>query len=106
MSFKDWNIEALTGYKPKTTFYMDFSIADKFGVEAIRDTYQRAFESWHEDIIYFTELVMVLNWKIYEHYESNTPLARLYEDLYFEADRWAQLNLEGEQLEYYYTTTD
>ena len=27
MQLKDWNIEALTGYKPKTTFYTDFSIA-------------------------------------------------------------------------------
>lgn len=29
---KTWNIEAMTGYKPRTTFYEDFSIADHFGV--------------------------------------------------------------------------
>lgn len=29
MKIKTWNIEALTGYKPKTTFYEDFSIADR-----------------------------------------------------------------------------
>ena len=27
LSFKDWNIERMTGYKPMTTCYMDFSIA-------------------------------------------------------------------------------
>ena len=36
ITYKDWNIEAMTGYKPITTFYMDFSIADKFGVAAIK----------------------------------------------------------------------
>lgn len=106
MNFKNWNIEALTGYKPKTTFYMDFSIADKFGIEAIRDTYQRAFESWKDNIEYFTELVMVLNWKMFEHFETNAAMARLYQDLFCEADRWAQLNLDGEQLDYYYRTLD
>ena len=29
-----------------TTFPMDFSIADKFGTDAIRDTYNRAFNEW------------------------------------------------------------
>lgn len=27
-----WNIESETGYKPRTTFWQDFSIADAFGV--------------------------------------------------------------------------
>lgn len=26
-----WNIESETGYKPRTTFWQDFSIADAFG---------------------------------------------------------------------------
>lgn len=26
-TIKTWNIEAMTGYKPRTTFYEDFSIA-------------------------------------------------------------------------------
>ena len=33
---------AENGYTPKTTFWMDFSIADKFGAKAVRDTYNRA----------------------------------------------------------------
>ena len=35
-----------TDYQPKTTFWMDFSIADKFGIAAIKDTYNRAFKGW------------------------------------------------------------
>ena len=54
---------SMIGYEPKTTFWMDFSIADKFGIEAIVDTFNHAFKEWHTDHIYLTELVMVLNHK-------------------------------------------
>ena len=30
MRVETWNIKELTGYEPMTTFYEDFSIADKF----------------------------------------------------------------------------
>lgn len=107
IKIKDWNIEALTGYKPKTTFYTDFSIADAFGEDAIRDTYKRAFEEWHEDHKFLTEFVMVLNWKIWEHYKSgNQKFARLYNDLWEEADHYAVTHLKGDELAYFYRTTD
>lgn len=72
MRIKTWNIESMTGYKPRTTFYEDFSIADHFGGPAIRDTYCRAFNAWQNNIEYMAELVMVLNWKIGEHYSRVT----------------------------------
>ena len=103
---KTWNIEALTGYKPFTTFYEDFSIADMFGVSAVKDTYKRAFREWRSDHKYLTELVMVLNWKIFEHYETNDRLAQLYDTLFREADEWACENLKGDELTYYIETTD
>ncbi len=31
------------GYELKTTFWRDFTIADMFGVEAVEDTFYRAF---------------------------------------------------------------
>ena len=61
MKVYNWNIEELTGYKPVTTFYQDFSIAEKYGIDGIKDTYQRAFEEWKDDYKFLTELVMVLN---------------------------------------------
>lgn len=54
MTITNWNIEEMTGYKPKTTFYTDFSIADNYGVAAIKDTYKRAFDEWHNDTEYVT----------------------------------------------------
>ena len=46
------------------TFYMDFTIADKFGIEAIKDTYSRAFKEWKNDYKYLTLLVLNLKHKI------------------------------------------
>lgn len=106
MRVKTWNIEALTGYKPISTFYEDFSIADMFGISAIKDTYKRAMEGWKEDYVMLTELVMVLNWKIWEHYETNEKIARVYNDLWEKADSYALDNLKGEELDYFYRTTD
>lgn len=106
MNIKVWNIEELTGYKPITTFYEDFSIADKFGKNAVIETYHRAFKDWKKNYKYITELVMVLNWKISEHFESNNELAEIYNDLWEKLDLWAQDNLKGEELKYYYKTTD
>ena len=116
----DWNIKELTGYEPKTTFYTDFSIADPFGEDAVQDTYNRAFAEWKTDIEYLTELVMVLNWKSWEHDEKanicdstcdpraehHSKLSRLYVKLYQEADKWCLDNLKGDDLSYYIRTTD
>lgn len=107
MRIKTWNIEAMTGYKPITTFYEDFSIADAFGAKAVRDTYRNGLETakfmGYKEL---TEFVMALNWKIWEHYEDNLPLARLYDELWRKADLYATENLKGEELEYFYRTTD
>ena len=121
MKITDWNIEEMTGYKPKTTFYTDFSIAEAFGTDAIRDTYEKAFNEWKTDTEYVTELVMVLNWKSWEHHDrgllaeqsgddlaadSHTDLVELYCSLYEEADAWCMDNLNDDDLAYFIRTTD
>ena len=64
------------------------------------------FKEWKNNYKYLTELVMVLNWKIWEHYETNEPLAKLYNDLWEQANNYACNNLKGEELNYFYRTTD
>lgn len=107
MTIRTWNIEATTGYKPMTTFYEDFSIADNFGMAAVKDTFKRGFETakamGHK---YLTEFVMVLNWKIWEHFEQNEKFARLYEELWIKADQYALENLKGAELSYFCRTVD
>ena len=94
------------GYEAKTTFWEDFSIADKFGISAVKDTYNRAFSEWKSNYIYLTELVMVLNHKIAQHYEINPSLAEVYNTLWQQADMYACDNLTDEELTYFYDTTD
>lgn len=95
-----------TGYEPKTTFWQDFSIADRFGIDAVKDTYKRAFEEWKTNIEYLTELAMVLNWKIWEQHQLNVELAKVYDDLWREIDQYCMDNLKGDDLQYYIRTTD
>ena len=80
-NLKDWNIEDQTGYKPLSTFYKDFSLAERFGREAIKNTALRLYYGWWKDDKYLTELVLALQWKAYEH-EDNEELSSLYGDLY------------------------
>lgn len=102
----EWTMAKEFGYEPKTTFWQDFSIADMFGVDAVTDTYNRAFDEWKDDYIYLTELVMVLNHKIWGHYGHNNKLAELYNRLWMTADEYAVNHLKGSELEYFYITTD
>ena len=90
----------------ENTFFMDFSIADVFGANAIKDTYKRAFKEWKSDYRMLTALVVTLNHKIWEHYETNKPLAQLYNSLWEKADAYAMAHLKGEELSYFFRTTD
>lgn len=102
-----WPITEMTGYKPKTTFWQDFCIADAFGTNAVKDTFGRAFKEWRNNTEYLTELVLVLNHKIWQHHNAkNEPLARIYDDLWRKLDMWCYENLKGADLEYYYHITD
>ena len=94
------------GYEMTTTFWDDFSIADRFGIPAIKDTFKRAFESWRDNYVYLTELVIVLNHKIWEWHAKNEAVARVYNDLWMQADIWACETLDGDEATFFYRTTD
>lgn len=97
----------INGYETMTTFWDDFTIADAFGADAIKGTFNRAFEEWKSNYKYLTELVMALNWKLWQRYEQNDmALAELYNDLWQQADAYACENLKGEELKYFYEVTD
>ena len=44
MTFREFMKE--NGNEVKTTFWEDFSIAERFGLSAIQDTFNRAFKEW------------------------------------------------------------
>ena len=106
MKLERWTMAEDIGYTPKTTFWEDFCIAEHFGVNAIKDTYNRAFEEWKNDYEYLTELVVVLNHKIWRYYGQNDVYARLYDSLWKKADAYAVNNLKGDELRYFLRVTD
>lgn len=104
MTFREFMLE--NGYELQTTFWNDFSIADRFGLSAIQDTFSRAFEEWKENYKYLTELVLVLNHKIWQHYETRPEIAILYNTLWAQASQYAMEYLKDDELSYYYDVTD
>lgn len=94
------------GYTMTTTFIQDFQIANAFGESAVRDTYKRAFNEWKDNYVYLTELVITLNLMIWALYETNESLARVYNELWEEADAYACDNLKGEELSFFFRITD
>lgn len=58
-----YNLEDMGAFRPQYTFYGDFSIADWYGENSVRDTYKNAIDSWGGDYKALTEIVMVLNHK-------------------------------------------
>ena len=105
VTLENGNITDEDGFS--TTFPMDFSIADKFGIKAIKDTYNRAFNEWKGNYKYLTHLVIALNHKIWEwHEKGNLEYAVLYNALWQDTDAYACNNLKGEEAQYYYRTTD
>lgn len=95
------------GYEVKTTFWSDFSIADAFGLEAIQDTFDRAFAEWKDNYEYLTELVIMTNWKLWYHYRrGNEAYARLYDQCWRKCDAYACDTLKDDELEYFLKWTD
>lgn len=101
-----WNITAFNGYVPKTTFWNDFEIADAFGPYAVRETYESAMRDWASDYEYLTELVLVLNHRLWMHHGVNDSLAKVYASLFRSAYDYAVKNLKDEELRYFLEVTD
>lgn len=104
MTFREFMRE--NGYELQTTFWEDFSIADRFGLSAIQDTFNRVFKEWKGNYKYLTELILVLNHKIWQHYEKRQDMAVLYNTLWEQADLYAVENLKDDELSYFYEVTD
>lgn len=119
-----WTMADAIGYEPKTTFWQDFCIAERFGADAIKDTFNRAFREWKTLPVYLTEMALVLNhrgWVWYtvanrlresdnEQERGKADIAKwisgIYFDHYNEVVNWARDNYAGEDLEYFNKTID
>ena len=103
-----------------TTFWQDFNIADAFGIPAIEDTCKRSLDDWGDDIRYLTELIMVLNHKIWlwyakwkEHPENEfcREYSQTYNDLWEKAEQavWDGADsgkFSAEEIKFFLRVTD
>lgn len=91
----------------KTTFWQDFTIAEIFGANAVKETFQTAYEEWKDNYIYLTELEIVMNWKCWKWYEKgNRTLSRLYSDYFYKCREYAHETFDEDQLQYHFRLTD
>ena len=104
MTFKEFMQE--NGYELQTTFWEDFSIADRFGLAAVLDTFNRAFREWKGDYKFLTELTLVLNHKIWQYYENRPDMAAIYNTLLEKNAQYPKENLIGNGLNYYWEGMD
>lgn len=94
------------GYTMQSTFFMDFHIAEEFGVDAVKETFENAFKSWKYNHVYLTELAIVMSNNSIAHYDTNKELSKVYAQLYYRVDQYCMDNLKNDALEFYLRTTD
>ena len=94
------------GYKMQTTFFQDFAIADKFGIKAIDETFNISFNNYKDNLIYITELAIVMSNKSCEWYGRDEERMQRYADYYHHVDEWCMKRFKGAELKFYLDTTD
>lgn len=102
MTFEEF-LKLNFGIESNTTFWADFAIADRFGLNAVIDTFRRGFAYAKKDYKALTELCIVLNKRCWQHYESrHFELSKLYADLYHNCRDYAYSHLKGDAMKYFY----
>lgn len=106
------------GYNRITTFYGDLSVAECFGLNNIRESYNSIMKEWLGNVEYITEFIMCLNHKIWEFYEGkqllncglekSKSIAQLYDELWNDAVQkfFERYKDDEDAKEYYYRVTD
>ena len=100
-------LERQFDFKFETTFWEEFSIAEEdYGPEGIRKHYDTVFEQYRDNLKFLTELVLVLNWKIYQWYQVDDTLGMTYDELWKRTDGYAMGTLKGDDLHKYLSVLD
>ena len=105
------NFEILMGelkpdYKRCSTFAADFAIADSFGKEAVKETFDRAFNEWKDRPKMMAEMALVLNHNIWRYHETDPELAKVYDECWRQADEYCMEHYKGDDLDWYIQVTD
>ena len=99
-------LNGCSGYETISTFYADLSIADVYGIDAVKDTIKRVKDEWFNDYKMFTEFVLALNHKSWEwnarpEVNGSEEIKKFYIEQYYHFDDYCLDNYKSEALEYY-----
>ena len=98
--------------RPSTLFWADFSVAEAFGLSAVKDTYRRIGNIKELPPEVLVELIVVLNHKLWQLHDTGaqfTPLYECYEKWYNICNKHAQSTNNGwtrAQRDHYFYVTD
>ena len=98
--------------RPSTLYWADFSVAEKFGVKALKDTWAKVGDIKELDPAVLTELIVVLNhklWQCHDLGQMETEKYKLYEKWYNKAMDHAVSTNNGwtdAQREHFFYVTD
>ena len=106
----DWNHDNSI-YHPITDFFVEFSIAERAGAEAVRKVYDDMISKYSDDYPILTELVLVLESKRNEFVDEDSekfPWGKFYDALYHEAYDYVENHLRDDDdgQMYFYLVTD
>lgn len=88
------------GYKQITTYGIELSIADEYGLEETKKALEEIISKAKEDYKTLTELVLILSFKTIQHQDKKDYLD-FYMDKYVELSKYAFDTLKGEELKYF-----
>ncbi len=101
------NPESFYGRQDTTTWLGDFLTAEDFGADAVKDTFDRGFYNWKDDPEMLGWMAVTLNHRLWTHFEEgNEELAKLYDELWRKADKYAKTHFEGDDFTVYFEITD
>lgn len=90
-----------------TTFLREFAIAELLGEKEIKKLYEHYHKMYKDNVQYYTEFVVALNWRLWYTYEKwFMNLAKLYDELWWEADLFAQDHFKWKDADYFFKYTD
>ena len=115
MIYPNWDIESITGYQPKTNYWNEFVDAEKVGVSAIKETYDKLKNESKSNVINVAELYIVLNHKIWAYYDLHQAtgddryyeISYLYHNLWISYENFAdELPMSEADRRYFFKVTD
>lgn len=112
---EQWVNDQLPQGPLKYTFANDLAIADWYGKDEVKETYERFKKEWLNDYKAFTEVVIAVNMLSWAHnalknqgISGRDEFISLYSDLYYKAreDFYAKYDGNQEACDYFFQMTD